>query len=252
MISMKRRGETRDKLIEAGLQLMLAKGYTNTGIQEIVNQAGVPKGSFYHYFDSKESFALAIIDSFDRNHLLKIRRHLSSEQALTQGNTKTQQQALSQALPQTLPQALSQELSQELPQEALFVRDDHKAACCSTASERALDRLLAYFRTVAQEKGDCPSKSGCLIGTLSQEMSGQSELLRARLAQALDGWRAEFSQCLKLAQTEGDVRRDLCPIELSEIVLSGWEGAILRSKATNSPAPLHSFIELLPRLLQIS
>lgn len=248
MISMKRRGETRDKLIEAGLQLMLAKGYTNTGIQEIVNQAGVPKGSFYHYFDSKESFALAIIDSFDRNHLLKIRRHLSSDQALTQGNTKTQPQALSQAL----PQALTQALSQELPQEAICDRDDNKSACCSTASERALDRLLAYFRSVAQEKGDCPSKSGCLIGTLSQEMSGQSELLRARLAQALDGWRAEFSQCLKLAQAEGDVRRDLCPIELSEIVLSGWEGAILRSKATNSPAPLHSFIELLPRLLQIS
>lgn len=222
MISIKRRGETRDKLIEAGLQLMLAKGYTNTGIQEIVNQAGVPKGSFYHYFDSKENFALAIIDSFDRDHLLKIRRHLSSVESLVQ--------------------------------DGLAAGRENESAYCSTSTshprERALDRLLAYFRSVAEEKGDCPSKSGCLIGTLSQEMSGQSELLRARLAQALDGWRAEFSQCLKLAQSEGDVRRDLCPLELSEIVLSGLEGAILRSKATNSPAPLHSFIELLPKLLQ--
>ncbi|MBX9939379.1 MAG: TetR family transcriptional regulator C-terminal domain-containing protein [Candidatus Obscuribacterales bacterium] len=218
MISTKRRGETRDKLIEAGLQLMLAKGYTNTGIQEIVNQAGVPKGSFYHYFDSKENFALAIIDSFDRNHLLKIRRHLSSVESLVQ--------------------------------EGFSAGQDDELVYRSTSRERALDRLLAYFRSVAEEKGACPSKSGCLIGTLSQEMSGQSELLRARLAQALDGWRAQFSQCLKLAQDEGDVRRDLCPIELSEIVLSGLEGAILRSKATNSPAPLHSFIELLPRLLQ--
>lgn len=234
MISIKRRGETRDKLIEAGLQLMLAKGYTNTGIQEIVNQAGVPKGSFYHYFDSKENFALAIIDSFDRNHLLKIRRHLSSVETLEQNDFSAGQDNKSPY--RSTSRSITASTS--------------GSTTTSTTSERALDRLLAYFRSVVKEKGDCPSKSGCLIGTLSQEMSGQSELLRARLAQALDGWRAEFSQCLKLAQSEGDVRRDLCPIELSEIVLSGLEGAILRSKATNSQAPLHSFIELLPRLLQ--
>lgn len=59
--------DTRKALIEAGAGVMIEKGYTNCGIQEVLSQVGVPKGSFYHYFDSKESFALAIIDEFDRD-----------------------------------------------------------------------------------------------------------------------------------------------------------------------------------------
>ena len=42
---------------------MLEKGYSNTGIQEVLSASGVPKGSFYHYFESKENFALEIIRS---------------------------------------------------------------------------------------------------------------------------------------------------------------------------------------------
>lgn len=37
---------------------MLRKGYNGTGVQEITQCAGVPKGSFYHYFESKEDFAI--------------------------------------------------------------------------------------------------------------------------------------------------------------------------------------------------
>lgn len=61
--------DTRKALIEAGAEVMIEKGYTNCGIQEVLSQVGVPKGSFYHYFDSKESFALAIIEEFDRDFL---------------------------------------------------------------------------------------------------------------------------------------------------------------------------------------
>ena len=41
-----------------------AKGFNNTGIQEILDAAGVPKGSFYFYFKSKEDFGLHLIDYF--------------------------------------------------------------------------------------------------------------------------------------------------------------------------------------------
>lgn len=57
--------DTRTALLEVGTDLMFSKGYTNTGIQEILNALGVPKGSFYHYFDSKENFAVEIIRHFD-------------------------------------------------------------------------------------------------------------------------------------------------------------------------------------------
>src|ERR1700733_12215279 len=52
---------TRLALLESGISIMLEKGYNNTGISEVLISVGVPKGSFYHYFDSKEDFALAII-----------------------------------------------------------------------------------------------------------------------------------------------------------------------------------------------
>jgi TetR/AcrR family transcriptional repressor of nem operon len=40
------------------------QGYNATGIDAVLKQAGVPKGSFYHYFGSKEDFGLAVIDCF--------------------------------------------------------------------------------------------------------------------------------------------------------------------------------------------
>jgi TetR/AcrR family transcriptional repressor of nem operon len=53
--------DTRALLLEAGMNVMFEKGYTNTGIQEVLSSVGVPKGSFYHFFESKEDFALKII-----------------------------------------------------------------------------------------------------------------------------------------------------------------------------------------------
>lgn len=57
---------TRDKLIDISVQLIMVKGFNNTGIAEILGQAGVPKGSFYHYFKSKEDLGLAVIDHYGR------------------------------------------------------------------------------------------------------------------------------------------------------------------------------------------
>ncbi|MCE9594006.1 MAG: TetR/AcrR family transcriptional regulator [Planctomycetes bacterium] len=53
---------TRDKLLEAGAQAIAAKSFNACGLAEILAAAGVPKGSFYHYFASKEDFGVALID----------------------------------------------------------------------------------------------------------------------------------------------------------------------------------------------
>ncbi len=53
-----------DKLLAAGRELFSQHGYNATGIQQITDLAGVPKGSFYNHFDSKEAFAAAIIDQY--------------------------------------------------------------------------------------------------------------------------------------------------------------------------------------------
>ena len=54
----------RDRILEAGQQLMLSKGYAATTVDEICHAAGVSKGSFYHFFSTKEEVALAIVDHF--------------------------------------------------------------------------------------------------------------------------------------------------------------------------------------------
>lgn len=49
------------RLTEAGYALFCQAGYNATGIQQITDKAGVPKGSFYNHFDSKEAFAALIV-----------------------------------------------------------------------------------------------------------------------------------------------------------------------------------------------
>jgi len=53
--------QTRIKLLQTGLRLFGENGYNGTGIKEIVDEVGVPKGSFYNYFKSKEDFTVEII-----------------------------------------------------------------------------------------------------------------------------------------------------------------------------------------------
>ena len=56
--------ETKERLLQIGAKYVHLKGYNHTGLQEVLKEANVPKGSFYFYFKSKEEFGLAIIDVF--------------------------------------------------------------------------------------------------------------------------------------------------------------------------------------------
>jgi len=72
------RQDTKTLLLEAGIDLMYEKGYSNTGIQEVLQRVGVPKGSFYHYFESKEDFALQIIEHHQLSCRAKLERTLKN------------------------------------------------------------------------------------------------------------------------------------------------------------------------------
>ena len=55
---------TREEIIRKGAQLIHAQGYKATGLQQILDVVGIPKGSFYFYFKSKDDFGCAVIDHF--------------------------------------------------------------------------------------------------------------------------------------------------------------------------------------------
>jgi len=62
-------GETRETILEVGQRLAALKGFTAVGLNEILATAGVPKGSFYHYFASKEQYGTALVDHYVKRYL---------------------------------------------------------------------------------------------------------------------------------------------------------------------------------------
>ena len=55
---------TKQRLLDAGLPMLLERSYNDLGIQALLEATATPKGSFYHHFESKEDFALQVIDRY--------------------------------------------------------------------------------------------------------------------------------------------------------------------------------------------
>jgi TetR/AcrR family transcriptional repressor of nem operon len=183
--------DTRIALIEAGKEIMFEKGYSNTGILEVLNKVGVPKGSFYHYFDSKEDFAVKIIEHVDKNCM-------SKTMAILQNNDIS-----------------------------------------------PLQRLIEYCKQGKDALSESQCRKGCLIGNLSQEMADQSETLRKALSVIMTKWKNHLSQCIKKGQNIGEINKAWPAEKMAELFISGWEGALMRSKTIKSVEPLNDFTDLM-------
>lgn len=57
---------TKQRLVNAGLAMLLEHGYNDLGLQALLAATGIPKGSFYHHFKDKEDFALQVLDQYTR------------------------------------------------------------------------------------------------------------------------------------------------------------------------------------------
>lgn len=78
----------RDKIIDTGHRLVSSKGFSSLGLNELLKEAGIPKGSFYHYFKSKESFGQALLDHYFSEYLNAL------EELFTQKKVTGQEQIL--------------------------------------------------------------------------------------------------------------------------------------------------------------
>ncbi len=56
----------KDKIVDAGLAVFHEHGYHASGVQTVVDHAGVPKGSFYNHFKSKEDLGLEVLKAYWR------------------------------------------------------------------------------------------------------------------------------------------------------------------------------------------
>ena len=182
---------TQEKLLQVGKAIFLEKGYNHTGLQEIVKAAGVPKGSFYHFFASKEAFGLAVLEHHMKTFKPFIEQHLLGDR--------------------------------DVP---------------------PLKRLRNFFEAGCAELESEGCKGGCIVGNLSQELADQNEIFREYLQNALNSWQALFTACLREAQENGDLPKETDVESLGQFLMNGWEGAILRMKATKTSGPLYNFVKL--------
>jgi TetR/AcrR family transcriptional repressor of nem operon len=71
--------ETREAMIQAGLAALTKKGFSATGLDEVLRSVNVPKGSFYHYFGSKEAFGAELIDQYAAYFAAKLDKFFLNE-----------------------------------------------------------------------------------------------------------------------------------------------------------------------------
>jgi TetR/AcrR family transcriptional repressor of nem operon len=58
------RANVRDQLIHSALEVFHTRGFNGCSVQDIVDRAGVPKGSFYNHFDSKEALGVEVVRAY--------------------------------------------------------------------------------------------------------------------------------------------------------------------------------------------
>jgi TetR/AcrR family transcriptional repressor of nem operon len=186
------RGEnSRAALIEHGTQLMLRSGYAATGLAELLKTAGVPKGSFYNHFDSKEAFGVELVQWY-------------------------------------------------------YDEQDRLLASLLRQTDRPpLERLRSYFDLLLRRAVDSsPQERGCLLGLLALEMSGSSEPLRVSLNDVFRRWQARVAELLRQAQIAGELAPEHDPQPLAAMLLDGWEGALMRARATGDIESLRTSLDL--------
>lgn len=71
------KGDTRESIIAVAQQILPRKGFAAVGINEILTAAGVPKGSFYHFFGSKDAFGEAVLRAYYTDYLAEMDRILA-------------------------------------------------------------------------------------------------------------------------------------------------------------------------------
>lgn len=69
--------DTREHILATGERLCMHRGFTGMGLSELLKTAEVPKGSFYHYFRSKEAFGVAMLERHFADYHQRLAQHFT-------------------------------------------------------------------------------------------------------------------------------------------------------------------------------
>ena len=105
-----------------------------------------------------------------------------------------------------------------------------------------MKRLKRYFAVLANTYGQAGEIPGCMMGRFSLEMAVESPQLRKLISDSFAGWQQKIAAVVQEAVEQKELPSDTEPEPLAGFLLNSWEGALLRSQAEKSDAPLETFL----------
>ncbi|WP_158807360.1 TetR/AcrR family transcriptional regulator [Beijerinckia sp. L45] len=189
--------DIRARLLVAGLETMQSMGFNSCAVQDITAAAGIPKGSFYNYFATKDAFAVEVLEEY-WSRLEAAHGPLLSDRGAS-----------------------------------------------------TYERVASFFRALASEHETHGFTFGCLMGSLSLELSSNSPDVREKLTELLGRWAQPLVDCLRESRRNGELPTGTDVKALADVLIDGWEGAAMRGKVLRSALPYQRFETLvLKRLLK--
>jgi TetR/AcrR family transcriptional repressor of nem operon len=119
---------------------------------------------------------------------------------------------------------------------------EHSATVLDGSRTPPLKRLERYFTDLKKTYGQKGAIPGCMMGRFSLEIAAANPQLRRQISASFAHWQHTIATVLQQAVTQKQLPADTDPELLAGFLLNSWEGALLRSQAEESDAPLETFI----------
>src|ERR1700722_12267021 len=119
---------------------------------------------------------------------------------------------------------------------------EHAASVLLGSTISPLKRLKQYFMDLVKFYGQKGAIPGCMMGRFSLEMATANPQLRKQISGTFTHWQHTIATVIEQAVAQKELPAGTNPESLAGFLLNSWEGALLRSQAEKSDAPLETFL----------
>lgn len=119
---------------------------------------------------------------------------------------------------------------------------EHAAAVLGDGTISPLKRLRRYFSDLVKMYGQKAAIPGCMMGRFSLEVAAESPQLRKRISATFEHWQQTIATVIRQAVARKELPAGTDAESVAGFLLNSWEGALLRSQADKSNAPLETFM----------
>ena len=200
-------------ILRCGERLIAAKGFVGVGLAEILAEAGVPKGSFYHYFGSKERFGEALLAQYLERYLAQLDVLLQPDDAGTPARVRLMR----------------------------YWSYWNMSQCGIAPADAAVDGCATEA-----------AGARCLIVKLSAEVADMSEPMRLALRRGTDDIVQRIALCLQQCQNEGAVPASADTAALALTMYELWLGASLLAKLRRDGTAFEHALKSTEQLLDMA